>query len=112
MATPPDARSAVLPGRRRRSQLIASEPDNIIGGAATGAPFHQSQPGHAADVQGLSVRSGTGRKELVREITPADPVGILADNFNNFVFMTPDGRGYAYSVSRILSDLHVVEGLK
>ena len=54
----------------------------------------------------------TGRKELVREITPADPVGILANNFNNFVFMTPDGRGYAYSVNRILSDLHLIEGLK
>lgn len=43
---------------------------------------------------------------------PADPVGILADNFTNFVFVTSDGRGHAYSVSRILSDLHVVEGLK
>ena len=54
----------------------------------------------------------TGRKELVREITPADPVGILANNFNNFVFMTPDGRGYAVPVNRILSDLHLIEGLK
>ena len=33
---------------------------------------------------------------------PADPAGILADNFNIFLFVTPDGGGYAYSVSRIL----------
>jgi hypothetical protein len=54
----------------------------------------------------------TSRKELLKEITPADPVGILADNFNIFLFVTADGGGYAYSVSRILSDLHVVDGLK
>jgi len=40
---------------------------------------------------------------------PADAAGL---NSPNFILMTPDGKGYAYSVSRILSDLYVVEGLK
>lgn len=51
----------------------------------------------------------SGRKELLKEITPADPAGIFG---YHYVFLTPDGKGYAYSVSRMLSDLYVVEGLK
>jgi Tol biopolymer transport system component len=51
----------------------------------------------------------TGRRELLKEIMPADLAGVFG--FNR-IFMTPDGKGYAYSVSRVLSDLYVVEGLK
>ena len=50
----------------------------------------------------------TGRKELLKEVMPADPAGIG----NNSILMTPDGKGYVYSVRRILSDLYLVEGLK
>ncbi len=31
---------------------------------------------------------------------------------NSIIVMTPDGKGYVYSVRRVLSDLYVVEGLK
>jgi len=51
----------------------------------------------------------TGRKELLKEVMPAGPAGIF---WPNAIFMTPDGKGYAYSVYRVLSDLYVVEGLK
>ena len=51
----------------------------------------------------------TGRRELLKEIMPADLAGVFG---LNRIFMTPDGKGYAYSVSRVLSDLYVVEGLK
>jgi Tol biopolymer transport system component len=51
----------------------------------------------------------TGRKELLKEITPADPAGISAPNG---IFMTPDGKGYVYSLRRLFSDLYLVKGLK
>jgi sugar lactone lactonase YvrE len=51
----------------------------------------------------------TGRRELLKEVSPADPAGIFAPNN---IFMTPDGKGYVYSVRRMLSNLYLVEGLK
>ena len=51
----------------------------------------------------------TGRKELLKEVLPVDPAGIF---WPNSIFMTPDGKGYVYSVRRVLSDLYLVEGLK
>ena len=51
----------------------------------------------------------TGRRELWKEITPPDPAGV--QSIPNIVF-SADGKSYAYSVSRIISDLYVVDGLK
>lgn len=52
----------------------------------------------------------TGRRELWREIVPADPAALLAPLYN--FAMTPDGTSYAYSFLRGLSDLYLVNGLK
>jgi hypothetical protein len=54
-------------------------------------------------------RCSTGRKELLREVIPADSAGIF---WPNFILMTPGGKGSVYSVTRVLSDLYLVEGLK
>jgi len=51
----------------------------------------------------------TGHKELLKEITPADPAGIF---WPNEITMTPDGKWYVYKLNRFLSDLYLVEGLK
>jgi hypothetical protein len=51
----------------------------------------------------------TGRKDLLREVTPADPAGIASPNG---IFITPDGKGYVYSLRRLFSDLYLVKGLK
>jgi hypothetical protein len=40
---------------------------------------------------------------------PADPSGVVNVNM---VFLSRDGKTYAYDYSRILSELMVVEGLK
>jgi len=50
----------------------------------------------------------TGRKELVKEILPKDPAGLLG---TVTVLMTPDGKGYVYAFTRRLSDLYLVKGL-
>ena len=51
----------------------------------------------------------SGREEKWRDFMPADPTGIVG------VYglrITLDGRYYAYSYARVLSDLYLVEGLK
>jgi serine/threonine protein kinase/Tol biopolymer transport system component len=51
----------------------------------------------------------TGRREPWKEITPADPAGAQSIPIIKF---SADGKAYAYSVLRVLSDLYVVDGLK
>ena len=51
----------------------------------------------------------TGKREPFKSLIPADPAGI--ERISNVV-VTPDGKGYAYCYTRLLSDLFVVEGLK
>jgi len=51
----------------------------------------------------------SGRREVWKTLVPADPAGVSSVlEFR----VTPDGRSYAYSYRRILSDLYLVEGLK
>jgi Tol biopolymer transport system component len=82
--------------------------DAIIGWSGNGRSLY------VANVNEMPIRvyrfdPANGHKELLKEIMPADPAGIFG---YHYVFLTPDGKGYAYSVSRMLSDLYVVEGLK
>ncbi len=51
----------------------------------------------------------TGRRELVRQLTPLDPAGVFSIDP---ILMTPDGKSYVYSYRRLLSDLYLVEGLR
>jgi serine/threonine protein kinase len=51
----------------------------------------------------------TGRRELWKQIMPADHTGVVEIRG---ILPTPDGRAYAYSYLRVLSELYVVEGLK
>jgi serine/threonine protein kinase len=51
----------------------------------------------------------TGRKELWRELMPADASGVVDVPS---VCPTPDGKSYVYSYARILSSLFLVEGVK
>jgi len=51
----------------------------------------------------------TGEKRLIRELLPDDPAGVQAIKF---VCITPDAKFLAYSYTRALSELYLVEGLK
>jgi dipeptidyl aminopeptidase/acylaminoacyl peptidase len=57
----------------------------------------------------LRVDPLTGQRQVWKEIQPRDPAGLM--NVNPLV-TTPDGRAYAYSWHRALSDLYLVEGLR
>jgi hypothetical protein len=50
-----------------------------------------------------------GKRELWKEIAPSDRAGVEA----GFTLqITPDGKYYAYSFQRLLSDLYLIEGLR
>jgi dipeptidyl aminopeptidase/acylaminoacyl peptidase len=51
----------------------------------------------------------TGHREPWKEIAPADPAGVQSIPVIKF---SADGKSYAYSTGRILSDLYVVDGLR
>jgi len=51
----------------------------------------------------------TGRKELLKEVTPADRAGIF---YPPTMLITPDGKAYVYSLRRYLMELFLVDGLK
>ena len=51
----------------------------------------------------------TGRREPFKEIVPADPAGVQSIPL---LLFSDDGKSYAYSSMRVLSDLYVVDGLK
>jgi Tol biopolymer transport system component len=53
----------------------------------------------------------TGRRESWLDTSPPDPAGVAQPNYAGAA-LTPDGRYYAYSYLRTLSDLFLVEGLR
>jgi len=64
---------------------------------------------HDIPVQVTRVDIATGRRDPWKEIAPADPAG--AQSIPDVRF-SADGKSYAYSVVRLLSDLYVVDGIK
>lgn len=52
---------------------------------------------------------GNGQKKLVKQLSPADPAGIL-EIF--YVQMTPDAKTFVFGYDRYLSELYVVDGLR
>jgi eukaryotic-like serine/threonine-protein kinase len=51
----------------------------------------------------------TGKRQLVATLGPGDPAGVTSISE---VRLTPDGKAYAYSYRRELSDLFLVEGVR
>jgi Tol biopolymer transport system component len=116
----PDGRFVIVTGPDQRIYLYplgGGEPTPLPGSAPGDIPDRWTADGRAvyvhrrdqmpAKVYLLDV--ATGRKELWKELIPADAAGVTQIAF---VVPTPDGRSYVYSYLRLLSDLYVVEGLK
>ena len=76
--------------------------------SADGAALYLFQPGELpSPLTRVDLR--TGQRTLVRALEPPDPSGVLGVTR---VRVTPDGRAWAYTFSRILSDLILAEGLE
>ena len=116
----PDGRLAVLIDNDKKSFLFPTDggaPAPIAGLAEGEFPIQWSADGRflythrggelPAKVWRLEI--STGRKELVKELAPSDPAGVTSIDG---VFVTPDGRSFAYYLRHNLSDLYVAAGLK
>jgi len=51
----------------------------------------------------------SGRKEILRELSPGDPAGL---QFIGQILLSADGRSYVYGYTRALADLFAVDGFK
>ena len=106
-----------LSGRGQLYPLAGGEPQSLPGWLPKDIWITWSADGRSAyvyhdektsaPVYRLDVASG--KRELVMTLAPGDSAGVTA--IQN-VRMTPDGKTYAYSYSRELSDLFMVEGAR
>jgi Tol biopolymer transport system component len=117
---PPDSKFVAVSGPDRRLYLYpleGGEPTALAGLDATDLPVTLTGDGRFLFVHRrgeLPIRVyryevATGRKELWRELMPADAAGL---NTISRVVITEDGKSYAYSYFRVLSYLQLVDGLK
>jgi Tol biopolymer transport system component len=116
----PDGKFVCSPGQDRRPWLYPVDGGQpvLVAGLAAGEAVTQWSPDgrflYARDIGSLPARifrieRATGRRELWKELMPSDPAGVLA------IFgaqASADGRSYAYTYARDLSDLFLVEGVR
>jgi Tol biopolymer transport system component len=81
--------------------------ERTVGFSADGKGILVASPGIPMEI--ALVDLATGHREPWKEIAPADPAG--AQSITNIRF-SADGKAYAYSTLRLLSDLYVVDGMK
>ncbi len=108
--TGPDKKPYLYPVAGGEPQSIAGiqEGEETVGWSSDGRSVYVYKRGlYPARIFLLDVHSG--KRELWKELTPPDPAGI-----NNVAppAIAADGKTYAYSYNRILSDLFLAEGLK
>jgi len=118
-ALSPDGRSIVVIGPERRVYLYPLE-----GGEPTHLPaltFQNTAVGWSPDARALYFSSrgiplkvhrmdlASGADEVVKELMPSDRAGVESVGP---VLLLPDQKSYVFGYVRILSDLHVVDGLK
>ncbi len=119
-AVSPNGKLVAAIGPERKAMLFpldGSSPRSLPGLEAGEYPLRFTPDGRTlyvwkrgdVPVRVFRVDVETGRRELWKELLPADPAGV--ERISN-VLVTPDGKGYAYCYARLLSDLFVVEGLR
>ncbi|HEY3171208.1 MAG TPA: protein kinase [Thermoanaerobaculia bacterium] len=120
-AISPDGKSVALCGPDRIAKIYpvdGSAARRISGVEPNDVPFQWSADGKSlyvtrrgelpARIERLDL--ATGKKELQKELMPADRSGLIRIQE---VFITPDGKSYAYGATRVLSsDLYLASGLK
>jgi hypothetical protein len=115
----PDGTRVVAQDTEGRSRLypVATGPAEPIPGLAEGERVIQwaedgrelfvgSRMGPTWHIRRLDLR--TGRQTAWTEITPRDTAGLRL----SWVCLTPNGRFWAHSYSRLLTDLYVAEGIR
>jgi serine/threonine protein kinase len=110
--------AAIAPDRKLMLYPVAGgDARQILGSTEDDVPIHWSTDGRSLYVyqrgelplKVYRLELSSGRKELWKELLPSDPAGIVSIPK---VLVTPDGKSYAYSYYRNLSQLYWVEALK
>ena len=84
-------------------------PDDAFVGPSDRKGVVYVRRGNGLPARIVLVDIATGREEKWKDLVPADVTGIVGVYG---IRITPDGRGYAISYARVLSDLYVVEGVR
>ena len=84
--------------------------DDLIQWSADGRFLYVRGAGDST-LEFFRVNLSTGRRELWKRIEPADPVGWIGIQ-PAAVRMTPDGKSYAYSYWKTLTELYLADNLK
>ena len=94
-------------GQPQKLSLVLGPSERIMGFFPDGKSLRLRTSTVPSQITRVDI--ATGRRELVQEIAPADPSGVMSLPVIKF---SADGKSYAYSTGRLLSDLYVVDGLK
>jgi WD40 repeat protein len=94
-------------GEMRPIPGLGADVDDVLRWDRTGRSLYLRKGGQHTEIWRMDV--GSGRQEKLGAIGPADPTGVEE---LDTIFLTPDGKTYAYSFQRRLSTLFVVTGLR
>jgi DNA-binding winged helix-turn-helix (wHTH) protein len=108
LAAPCGDRWCLYPLAGGDPQPIAGTEGRLVIGWGDGDVLYVRDP-ERLPARLFRVHVPSGRVEPWRELAPADRAGVVSVHQ---VAITPDGRAYAYSFSRLLSDLYVMTGLE
>lgn len=97
-----------MDGGKPQSLDLGIKPDEVVMGFSTDGKSLRVRA-RSIPVEIFNIDVASGHREPWKEIIPTDPAG--AQMVFRILF-SADGKSYAYSVSRVLSDLYVVDGLK
>lgn len=97
----------IVGGSARKLNFSPGADEGIVGLSGDGKNLLVATHGVPRKID--RVELATGRREPWKEIAPADLAGVQGIPTVRF---SADGKSYAYSTLRVLSDLYVVDGLK
>jgi Tol biopolymer transport system component len=86
----------------------STEPGDLNVWSADGRSIYVTEANEVVLVKVFRRDLASGRRELLKEITPSDPAGI----FSLRPAIARDGGSYVYGYSRVLGNLYLVQGLK
>lgn len=86
---------------------LGEDVDDLLRWDATGRSVYLRKGSPHTEIWRLDV--GSGRQEKIGAIEPSDATG--TDGLDT-IYLTPDGKTYAYSIQRRLSTVYVVTGLR
>jgi eukaryotic-like serine/threonine-protein kinase len=98
-----------LQGKELKQVPALTIDDALIQWASDGKSVFVVNRNNQNPLQVAHVDLSDGKRELWKEITPSDPAGITG---RGFMLMTQDGKTYAYTFRRVLSDLYLVPSLQ